>query len=205
MRPNHPAGIVAATGNPHKLAEFRRILSPLGIEVLSPADIGISPAVDETGDTFMANARLKARAVFEASGKPALADDSGLCVDALGGRPGVFSARYQGENATYEEKIAALVAELRDIPPRERTARFECAICCMLDADTVIKAQGSVEGFIGDVPRGQNGFGYDPIFYMAEDAAGRTMAQLSDAEKDAVSHRGNALRDFEKKLREMIG
>ncbi len=184
--------MVAATGNPHKLEEFARILTPLGIQVLSPKELGVELEVEETGETFAENAYMKAKAFFEATGKPALADDSGLCVDALGGRPGVYSARYHGEDAPYSHKIAALVAELEGVPREQRTARFTCAICCVLDQDTVLRAEEHCEGLIGYKPRGSNGFGYDPILYRGE----RSLGELSDEEKDAVSHRGKALRTF---------
>ncbi|MGI6403163.1 MAG: RdgB/HAM1 family non-canonical purine NTP pyrophosphatase [Oscillospiraceae bacterium] len=188
--------MVAATGNPHKLEEFARILAPLGIQVLSPQELGVELEVEETGTTFAENAYLKAKAFFEATGKPALADDSGLCVDALGGKPGVYSARYHGENTSYAEKMAALVAELEGVPEERRTARFTCAICCVLDKDTILQAEEHCEGIIGYQPRGTNGFGYDPILYRGE----RTMGELSDREKDAVSHRGKALRVFARLL-----
>lgn len=190
--------LIAATGNKNKVEEFARILAPLGVEVISPADLGLALEVEETGDTFAENAYLKAKAFFDATGKPALADDSGLCVDALDGRPGVFSARYHGEGTSYTQKIAALVAELAGLklPEEGRTARFTCAICCVLDGETVVRAQESCEGRIGYEMRGEHGFGYDPIFYMGE----RSMAELDDAGKDAVSHRGRALRSFAQQL-----
>ena len=191
---------VAATGNPHKLEEFARILAPLGVEVVSPKALGIDLEVEETGETFGENAYIKAKAFFNATGKPALADDSGLCVDALGGRPGVYSARYHGEDTPYPQKIAALVAELEGMPEQQRTARFTCAICCVLDKNTILRAEEHCEGFIGYEAKGSNGFGYDPILYRGE----RTMAELTDEEKDAVSHRGKALRALAQMVRAQL-
>lgn len=184
--------MVAATGNPHKLDEFARILTPLGIQVLSPKELGVELEVEETGETFAENAYIKAKAFFDATGKPALADDSGLCVDALGGKPGVYSARYHGEDTSYAQKMEALVAELEGVPMEQRTARFTSAICCILDENTVLRAEGHCEGLIGDQPRGTNGFGYDPILYRGNHSIG----ELSHREKDEVSHRGKALRAF---------
>lgn len=184
--------LVAATGNAGKLREFKRILQPLGIEVLSPADCGVSPEVEETGATFMENASLKAREMHRRTGLPAFADDSGLCVDALGGRPGVYSARYRGEGAPYGDKIAALLHELECVPREKRSAHFACAVCCVLDEKNILRAEGACEGEIGDAPRGDGGFGYDPIFYVN----GKSFAELEGEEKDRLSHRGKALRAF---------
>ncbi|MDR2909611.1 MAG: RdgB/HAM1 family non-canonical purine NTP pyrophosphatase [Oscillospiraceae bacterium] len=188
--------LVAATGNLHKLKEFKRILTPLGVEVLSPEEAGISPEVEETGETFKDNARLKALAFYREGKLPAIADDSGLCVDALGGRPGVRSARYRGEASTYPEKFSALLGELSGVPPEKRTARFVCAICCVLGEGEAITCEESCEGFIGYAPDGEGGFGYDPLFYIG----GRSVAGMSDGEKDMVSHRAKALRRFSKLL-----
>lgn len=183
--------LVAATGNNDKLKEFRRILEPLGVEVISPKELKLELDVEENGATFADNAYLKALAFYQATGKPALADDSGLCVDALDGRPGVQSARYHGD-APYPEKMAALLEELKQIPEPQRTARFVCAICCVIDEDHVIRCEEACEGLIGYHPKGDNGFGYDPLFYLGE----RSMSELSGEEKDAISHRGKALRAF---------
>lgn len=182
--------LVAATGNPNKLREFRRILAPLGIEVLSPREMGAAADAEETGATFAENARIKARALFEQVGLPVVADDSGLCVDALGGRPGVLSARYQGEDATYGEKMAALLEEMKGVPREKRTARFVCAIHCILDENTALDCEGTCEGEIGFAPSGDGGFGYDPLFL----ADGVSFASLPGEKKDALSHRGRALR-----------
>ena len=192
--------LLAATGNPHKLEEIRRILSHLGVEVLSPRDVGINISVEENGDTFSQNAYLKAVAYHKASGMAVIADDSGLCVDALGGRPGVHSARYQGEGSSYQVKINALLAELKDIPQDKRIARFVSSICCIMENGRFITCDGFCEGYIGFSPSGAGGFGYDPIFYIGN----KSMAQLSDKEKDAVSHRGNALEIFAKLLKSVL-
>jgi len=184
--------ILAATNNKDKLAEIRRILEPLGVSVASPAEVGVSVEVEETGSTFAENARLKAQAFYEASGLPSLADDSGLCVDALDGRPGLHTAFYQGENATYRQRISALVGELKDVPDGRRTARFVCHLCLVVDGQTTLECRGVCEGEIGREPRGEGGFGYDPIFYVD----GKSMAERPKEEKDYLSHRGRALREF---------
>ena len=188
--------ILAATNNKDKLVEIRRILEPLGVEVVSPAEVGVSIEVDETGATFAENALIKARAFFEASGLPSLADDSGLCVDALDGRPGLHTAYYQGENATYPQRIAALVDELKDVPEERRTARFVCHLCLVIDGQPAIECKGVCEGSIGRRPAGEGGFGYDPIFYVD----GKSMAERPKEEKDYLSHRGRALREFAVRL-----
>jgi len=211
--------ILAATNNADKLVEIRRILEPLGISVVSPADMGVDIQVEETGATFAENARLKAMAFFEASGLPSLADDSGLCVDALDGRPGLHTAFYQGESASYETRISALVDELGNVPDDQRTARFVCHLCfvvskpaftlatpgaggstsalCIIESGSggdllVLDCQGVCEGEIGRAPKGNGGFGYDPIFYVE----GKSMAERPKKEKDYLSHRGRALREF---------
>jgi len=192
--------ILAATNNKDKLAEIRRILEPLGVSVTSPEDMGINIEVAETGATFAENAEIKARAFFQESGMPSLADDSGLCVDALDGRPGLHTASYQGEDATYPQRIAALVAELEDIPQDKRTARFVCHLCLVMDESAIAECHGVCEGEIGHVPAGDGGFGYDPIFYVD----GKSMAQRPKEEKDSLSHRGRALRKFATMLEKSI-
>lgn len=192
--------LLAATGNRHKLEEFRRILGPLGIEVVAPADVGAGLEVEETGATFAENARLKALALYRRTRIPAVADDSGLCVDALGGRPGVHSARYMGEDTPYAEKMGGLLREMLGVPERERTARFVAAICCALDGGALIECEGVCEGVIGHRPGGDGGFGFDPIFYVG----GRSFAELPPGEKDALSHRGKALRRFAAQLKNAL-
>ena len=183
--------LIVATNNAHKLVEYGRILAPLGIEVHSQKEYCPDQDVEETGTTFAANARLKAEAVYNATGLMAVADDSGLCVDALDGAPGVYSARYAGENATDAQKIEKLLDEMKDVPEEKRTARFVSAICC-IGPDLLLECEGVCEGTIGYECRGEGGFGYDPIFYVD----GRSYSEMSGEEKDAISHRGRALRLF---------
>ncbi|MFQ8599751.1 MAG: RdgB/HAM1 family non-canonical purine NTP pyrophosphatase [Oscillospiraceae bacterium] len=192
---------IIATNNTGKLAEFARILEALGIRAVSQREAGVRLEVEETGKTFEENAYLKAAAAAKASGRPAVADDSGLEVDALGGAPGVYTARYAGENATDEQNIGKLLAALGDLPADRRGARFVSAICCVLPDGGSFTVRGECEGRIGFERAGTGGFGYDPVFFVG----GRSFAQLSAAEKDACSHRGKALRAFAARLREQDG
>lgn len=188
-----------ATHNKGKKKELERILKPLGINVLLPEEAGVELTdVKETGETFKENAYLKAANGCRESGLPCIADDSGLCVDALGGRPGVYTARYGGEDMSYPDKIAKLCGELGDLGKSERSARFVSTICCVYPDGNTIYAEGRCEGYIGFVPAGENGFGFDPIFYVGD----KSFAQLTAEEKDSVSHRGNALRNFAKIISE---
>lgn len=193
-----PETILVATGNPHKLEEIRAVLGPIGFEVLGLEDIGtLPPEPEEDGATFEENARIKATAYARATGRRCLADDSGLEVDALGGAPGVRSARYAGVGATRAERDAAnnalLLERLRGVPSGRRTARFVCAMCLAdPDGSVVAETRGTFAGVIGEAPRGGNGFGYDPLLHLPEE--GRTSAELSPAEKNARSHRGAAAR-----------
>ena len=188
--------IIAATKNKNKLREFGEILKEF--QIISQEEAGVDIDVEETGTTFEENSRLKAEAIFNATGMPAIADDSGLCVDALGGAPGVYSARYGGEGLDDEGRVELLLKNMEDIPDEKRTARFVCAIT-MVSKDAVIAARGECEGVIAHAPQGENGFGYDPVFYMKE--YGKTTAQMSPDEKNAVSHRGKALKIFEQKIK----
>lgn len=191
---------IIASNNEKKAEELDRILLPLGIEVKTAKQLGISlDDVEETGTTFEENAELKAKAACEKTGMPAIADDSGLVVDALDGRPGVFSARYAGENATDEEKIEKLLAEMRDAENKSRDAHFECVICCYFPDGEKIFARGKCDGTIGYAPRGNGGFGYDPIFFTT---GNKTFAELTNTQKDAISHRGKALKELAELLRE---
>lgn len=183
---------VIATHNPHKLLELQRILEPLHIDVTT-TDLR---EVEETGTTFAENAFLKAQAACEQTGLPAVADDSGLSVDALQGAPGVYSARYAGPDATDAQRMEKLLEELEDIPADQRTARFVSAICVVYPDGERIDVEETCEGSVAFAPRGTDGFGYDPIFLVGD----RTYAELSPAEKDAVSHRGKALRKLAKRL-----
>lgn len=188
---------IIATNNAKKLRELKRILNPLGIDAVSAKEVGVElDDVDETGSTFAENAYLKAEAAFQKTGLAAVADDSGLCVDALNGRPGVYSARYGGENATDDDKNNKLLEELADVPKDKRTAHFTCSICCILPNGEKITAEGICEGSIAFAPHGNGGFGYDPIFMYNN----KSYAELTAEEKDAVSHRGHALRMLQNKL-----
>ena len=182
---------VLATANPHKAEEMRAVLAELDVELL-PRPEGVDD-VDETEDTLEGNALLKARALVEATHMAAIADDTGLFVDVLGGRPGVFSARYAGENATYEDNVKKLLVELEGIPEESRTAHFRTVIAVAYPDGTSLCVQGVLEGSIGLSARGSAGFGYDPLF-IPSDVPDKTLAELSSAEKNAISHRGRALR-----------
>ena len=180
--------LVLATHNAKKRAELARILAPLGHEL---AELPLSD-VEETGLTFEENARLKAESGCRETGLPCVGDDSGLCVDALGGAPGVFSARFAGKHGDDQANNAKLLDMLRDVPEEQRTARFVCAICCVFPGGKEITLRGTCEGKIAFTPAGEGGFGYDPIF-LPDEAPGFTMAQLSPEKKDILSHRGKAL------------
>ena len=189
-----------ATNNPHKLLEMQRILSPLGIGTLSLKAAGVDlSGVEETGQTFEENAYIKARAAFLLSGMPVIADDSGLVVDALNGEPGVYSARYSGENATDAKNIEKLLSKMKNIPEEQRTARFVCAICCIFSQTDKIFARGECEGKIAFSTLGESGFGYDPVF-IADGT--RSFAQLSETEKDSISHRGKAFHQLAEMLKQ---
>ena len=180
-----------ATHNMKKQAEMQRILSPLGIEVLTADMAGVELTdVDETGETFGENACLKALAGCKESGLPCIADDSGLCVDALGGAPGVYSARYSGVHGNDDANIAKLLDALKDVPEDDRTAHFACAVCVCFPDGRRLELEGRCNGKIGYKKLGNDGFGYDPVFMVGD----RSFAQFTADEKDAVSHRGNALR-----------
>ena len=186
--------VVVATANRGKLEEIRAALGGVGFEFVTAADLGREPLdVDETGATFEENARLKARAYHGEFGLPALADDSGLEVDALGGEPGVYSARYAGEGATDDDNNEKLLAALARVPAGQRTARFRSVVVFVDEAGAETAVDGACEGSVGFVPHGAGGFGYDPIFLPAA-APGRTMADLAMSEKNEISHRGAALR-----------
>lgn len=192
---------IIASNNKGKVKELDRILNPLGIAAVTAKQAGISlDDVEETGATFAENAFIKASAAFKKTGMPSIADDSGLTVDALNGEPGVYSARYAGENATDADRINKLLDNMKNVLFEKRTAHFVCSICCIIDEDTVITSEGRCSGFISAEPIGDGGFGYDPVF-MTE--SGKSFAQLSDEEKDAVSHRGKALKELFGKLEKL--
>lgn len=194
--------IVFATGNAGKMKEIREILSDLELEVVSMKEIGVDIPIEEDGTTFEENALIKARAVARQCGEIVLADDSGLEVDYLNGEPGIYSARYMGEETPYSIKNANIIGCLEGIPDEKRTARFVCAIAAVFPDGQEMVTSGEIEGRIGYEEKGKNGFGYDPIFYVPE--FGRTTAELSDEEKNSISHRGRALRRMKEKLRERI-
>jgi XTP/dITP diphosphohydrolase len=189
--------VIAATKNKGKIREMQEILAPLDMEVISQQEMGIDVDAEETGDTFEKNALIKARAVAMICDYPILADDSGICVDSLGGAPGVYSARYAGDNATDEDRIKKLLGELGD--NENRNAKFVTAVAFIHPDGTEITACGEVKGYITTEPHGDNGFGYDPIFFSEE--LGKTFAQSSDEEKNSVSHRGRALQNLYEKLK----
>ena len=192
--------MVLASKNPKKLEEMAVILSQLGIEVVLESDVGVDVEVEETGTTFEENAALKAFAVMEAAGLPAIADDSGLCVDALGGGPGVYSARYGGEGLTDADRYRLVLEGLQG--QLDRGAKFVSAICCAFPGGDRVEARGECPGVIGYAPQGENGFGYDPIFFLPEKK--KTFAQLTGEEKNAISHRGKALEKFKEELEKYL-
>lgn len=189
--------MVLASKNPKKLLELQAILSAQGIEVVLEPQVGIDVDVEETGTTFEENAFLKAHAVMEASGLPAVADDSGLCVDALNGAPGVYSARYGGPGLDDVGRYRLLLENMRG--QLDRRCRFVSAICCCFPNGDRVEARGECPGTLAYAPKGSDGFGYDPIFFLPERK--KTFAELTAEEKNAISHRGRALEAFGEKLK----
>lgn len=189
---------VLASQNPHKLKEMQEILGKQGIEIVLQSELGLCVEVEETGSTFAENSLLKAKAVMEASGLPAIADDSGLCVDALSGAPGIYSARYGGEGLNDIQRYQLLLQNMRGMG--SRTAHFVSVISCAFPNGDVLTAEGHCHGTIAYAPAGDGGFGYDPIFFLPE--LRKTYAQLTSEEKAAVSHRGKALAIFDRRLQE---
>jgi XTP/dITP diphosphohydrolase len=195
--------LVLASANPDKAAEIRSILEAALADLdLSPRPASI-PDVDETGTTLLENARLKADAIAAATGEAAVADDTGLLVDALGGAPGVWSARFAGEGATYRDNVAKLLGELAGVAPGRRTARFETVALVRWPDGREVAASGAVEGMIATEARGNGGFGYDPVFVPVE-GGGRTFAELAPQEKHALSHRGRAFRTLAAELAKLL-
>lgn len=192
--------IIVATKNPNKIKEISEVMSPLGFDVISQTDAGIDIDVEETGDTFEKNALLKARAVSLICDDYVLADDSGLCVESLDGRPGVMSARYAGEGASDAHKIIKLLGELEN--EENRAARFVTSVAFVFPDGTELVTSGEVSGKITKEPMGDNGFGYDPVFYSNE--LGKTFAQASAGEKNSVSHRSRAIKALYNELKEII-
>ena len=187
---------ILASGNKGKLREMREILADMGAELVSQREAGYDLDVEENGDSFLANARIKAKAAVEASGMPCIADDSGLVVDALGGEPGVYSARYGGEGLDDMGRNKLLLKKMEG--KEDRTARFECCIVCMFPDGKEIVSFGECRGTLTYEPRGENGFGYDPLFLPEGESL--TMAELGSEKKNRISHRARALADFRKKL-----
>ena len=190
--------LVMATGNSHKLREIREILKGTDFDVVPMKAVLEDTSVVEDGTTFMENALKKARTIAARCGRPTLSDDSGLVIDALGGEPGIYSARYMGEDTPYPIQNQALLDRLKDVPSEERTARFVCAMACVFPDGRELTVEETFEGRIADEIAGINGFGYDPIFYVPERQC--TSAELSEEEKNAVSHRGKALRHMKELL-----
>ena len=190
--------MIFATGNENKMVEIREILGDLPLEIISMKQAGIRADIEENGTSFEENALIKAREVCRLAGEMVLADDSGLEIDYLNGEPGIYSARYMGENTSYRVKNKNLMERLEGVPNEKRTARFVCAIAAVFPDGKELVVRGTVEGIIGYEERGENGFGYDPIFYLPE--RGLTTAELPPEEKNSISHRGNALR----KMKELL-
>ncbi len=194
--------IIFATGNQHKMKEIREILGDIGLEIVSMKEAGIEADIVEDGKTFEENAMIKATEIAKLCDDIVLADDSGLEIDYLDKAPGIMSARFMGEDTSYDIKNQALIDKLEGVPKEKRTARFVCAIAAVLPSGKQIVTRGTIEGMIGYEIAGENGFGYDPIFYVEE--YGCTTAQLSPEEKNKVSHRGNALMAMKEKLEKEV-
>ena len=198
MSHNMKRTIVLATGNEGKMREIRQIMKGIHVELLSMKEAGIEADIVEDGESFAENAVIKAKAVAEKTNHIVLADDSGLEIDYLNKEPGIYSARYMGEDTSYDLKNANLLERLEGVPDEKRTARFVCAIAAAMPDGEVFTTVGVIEGRIGYKIEGENGFGYDPIFYLPE--YGCTSAQLSEDEKNAISHRGRALAAMREEL-----
>ena len=194
--------LLVATHNKGKVAEFAEMLADLDVAWLSLDDVGVTEDVPETGDTFQANAELKALAYARQTGLLTLADDSGLEVDALNGEPGVYTARYGGPGLDHVDRYQLLLRNLQGVPPAQRTARFRCVIVLARASDVIGMAAGRCEGVIAHAPAGSGGFGYDPVFYVPD--RGQTMAELPSAVKHQISHRGQAMKAIEPLLRQTL-
>ena len=191
--------LIIATNNEGKLREFGKLLQPFGFEVISMRQAGFNEEIIEDGDTFEENAHIKARAVYEATGLPTMADDSGLEIDFLNGAPGIYSARYAGEDATDRERCEKVLEEMHDVARPLRDARFVCSIYFIYNDEDEYSVNGTVEGYIGDEMVGSNGFGYDPIFMLNDDDS---MATIGEEEKNRISHRAMAFEKLSKILKE---
>ena len=207
--------VVMASNNAHKIAELRAILSAYGLDVVSQREAGVHVEPEETGTTFAENALIKAETICKACGLPTIADDSGLCVDALNGAPGVYSARYAGEHGNDAANNEKLMAEMQNVPVGQRAAKFVSAVCLILPDGRELVVTGECPGSVALTPAGDNGFGYDPLFIpdavglpgggTVPNTAHRTYAELADAEKDAISHRGRAMEKLEAELAAFLG
>jgi len=194
--------LLLASQNPGKLQEMRELLADLPVRVMSPADLGIREAPEETGVSFLENAALKARHYARRSGRIAVADDSGISVDALGGAPGLYSSRFGGEHASDDDRNRLLLERLRDVPAERRGARYTSAVVVARGDELVFQVEETAEGRIAEAPRGSNGFGYDPLFFYPP--LGRTFGELPSAEKDRVSHRGKAFARLKQALPSLL-
>ncbi|MDO4323390.1 MAG: RdgB/HAM1 family non-canonical purine NTP pyrophosphatase [Lachnospiraceae bacterium] len=192
--------IIFATGNEGKMREIRMILADIGLPVVCMKEAGITADIEENGKSFAENAAIKAKAIMEMTGEIVMADDSGLEIDYLDGAPGIYSARFMGEDTSYDIKNTAILEKLQGVPEEKRTARFVCAIACVLPDGQMLQSYGTMEGIIGYEIRGGNGFGYDPIFYLPE--CGCTSAEIAPEKKNELSHRGKALRQMKALLQE---
>ena len=191
--------IIFATGNENKLKEIRQIMQDMDVEIISMKEAGINIEIEETGTTFLENSYLKAKTIWDITGGIVMADDSGLVIDYLNGEPGLYSARYMGENTSYDIKNANILERMKAAKGNERSARFVASIVCILPNGKELSVVESMEGIIADKVAGENGFGYDPILYLPDYAC--TSAELSDNEKNKISHRGKALRLMREKLK----
>ncbi|MBB5324612.1 XTP/dITP diphosphohydrolase [Anoxybacillus tepidamans] len=194
--------VIIATKNAGKAREFQALLEKKGVKVKTLLDFPDCPDVEETGSTFAENARLKAETIASYFQRTVIADDSGLSIDALDGRPGVYSARYAGEEKDDQANIAKVLKEMEGIPFAKRTARFHCALAVAVPNERTVVVEGTCAGYITDAPRGENGFGYDPIFYVPQKE--KTMAELPKEEKNKISHRADALTKLEKQWEKIM-
>ncbi len=191
---------ILASNNKNKLKEIRDILSPLGIEVVSQKEVGINIEVEETGTTYEENATLKAKAVYKLTGKPTIADDSGMNVDFLNGEPGIYSARFLGENTPFKQKCKKILDMLKDTEEEKRNAKFVCAICFIDENGKTHLFRGECDGKIAKSIRGENGFGYDPIF----EVNGKTFGEMGESKKNEISHRNIALKKFAEFIKKTV-
>lgn len=194
--------LVIASNNQDKINEYSQMFKSLGIEIVSLKGLGLDIEVEEDGETFEENAIKKAKEICKICGEVSLADDSGLCVDSLNGAPGVYSARYSGENASYSNNNKKLLEELKGVPKEERTAHFVCVIAVVFPDGRTILSRGETEGLILEELQGEGGFGYDPIFYYPP--FNKTFAEVSKEEKNSVSHRGRALEKLKEELKQIL-